>query len=260
MVGRLDPAVGSGDAYGSMKGAMRSSKSLILLGLLLSLWSVSEVVAESDRVLADRVVAAVDEDVILMSDLDTLIELGLAERAEGESEPDFRRRLLDALIDQKLRFHEIDRFGFSEVPVAEVERAYEEYRQRFDNDVEFRRRLAAVDLDEAALRRLFARQIMVLAYVDERLGARVFVSLEDIQDYYAEVLVPSLKATGEEVPPQSEVREEIRAVIKEARLNDEIDRWTEELRAEADVVDYLDGEPGELPPVVVSTGDAAGGR
>ena len=50
------------------------------------------------------------------------------------------------------------------------------------------------------------------------------------------------------------MREQIRAVLREQRLNDEIAAWTEELRRDADVVDYFDTELGELPPVVASEG------
>ena len=39
-------------------------------------------------------------------------------------------------------------------------------------------------------------------------------------------------------------------MLRERRLNDEVDRWTADLRTKADVVDYLDHEPRELPPVV----------
>jgi hypothetical protein len=49
------------------------------------------------------------------------------------------------------------------------------------------------------------------------------------------------------------VREEIRAVLREMRLNEEIERWTEELRQEADIVDYFDDPREELPPLVISS-------
>ena len=39
-------------------------------------------------------------------------------------------------------------------------------------------------------------------------------------------------------------------MLREQRLNEEIERWTGELRREADVVDYLEREPRPLPPLV----------
>jgi hypothetical protein len=131
---------------------------------------------EPEAELVDRILAVVDEDPILNSDLDQAIGIGLIVPEEGESENDYRRRVLDLLVDQKVRFHEIDLFGFSEIPVAEVERQFEELRDQFDSDEAFQARLEEVGLDEQGLRQILARQLMVLIYVEERLGARVFVS------------------------------------------------------------------------------------
>src|SRR5437868_2086784 len=64
--------------------------------------------------LKDRVLAVVDEDPILQSDLDRVISLGLKQRNPNEEEPAFRRRVLNDLIADRLRFHEIDRFGFEQ--------------------------------------------------------------------------------------------------------------------------------------------------
>jgi hypothetical protein len=199
--------------------------------------------------LLDRVVALVDEDPILLSEVRQVAALGLVEREPGEDDARLERRVLDGLIEQRIRLHEVDRFGFSEVPGEEVERQLAAQRGRFASEAEFQARLAAVGLDESGLRALLATQLMVLAYVEERLGARVFVDLEDIRAYYEGELAPRLREAGAPVPPLEEVREGIREVLREERLNAELERWTEELRREADVVDLWERPEGELPPV-----------
>ncbi len=205
--------------------------------------------------LVDRILAVVNDDPILASDLDRVIGLDLAVRAAEESEQDFRRRVLDLLIDEKLRFQELDRFGFEEVPIEEVEEQFEAVRSRFRSEAEFERRLRKLGLDAQGLRQLIARQLMVLIYVDERLGPRVFVGLDEIRAYYNDVLTPELRSTGQSVPPIEAVREQIRAVVKEQRLNEEIERWTDELRLEADIADYFDAPREQLPARVVQPGD-----
>ena len=72
--------------------------------------------------LQDRVLAVVDEDPILASDVERAIRLGLEQPRPGETDERFRRRVLDALIDQRLQFHEIDRFNFEQVPVDEIQK------------------------------------------------------------------------------------------------------------------------------------------
>ena len=99
----------------------------------------------------------------------------------------------------------------------------------------------------------------LLTYVEERLGSRVFVSLDDIRQYYTATFEPAMKARGRTAPPLPEVREQIRAVLREQRLNEEIDRWTDELRIEADIDDFFDAPLDELPPHLLDTIEAEDG-
>ncbi len=96
-----------------------------------------------------------------------------------------------------------------------------------------------------------ARQLLVLTYVDERLGPRVFVTFDDINKYYRTVLTPEMQKKSQPAPPLDEVREDIREVLKQQKLTQELQTWTAELRAKADVVIYPDqGAGAPLPPVV----------
>jgi SurA N-terminal domain len=207
--------------------------------------------AAAPNVLKDRVVAVVDDDPVLASDVDRAVVVGQLAPKPGESQRAFRRRVLDELIAQRLRFHEIDRFGLEQVPVDQIERQVAEVRARFKDEATFRRQLKEVGLDEAALRQLMARQLEVLAFVDERLGPQVFVGLDDIAAYYRNVLTPRLQQQHLPVPPLDAVRDQVRETLRQQRLTEEIDRWTEELRKKASISVYFD-EPagGPLPPVV----------
>lgn len=204
--------------------------------------------------LRDRIVAVVDEDPILSSDIDRAITLGLADRQEGESDPAFRRRVLETLIVQRIQLHEVSRFGIEQVPVEAIEEQVEAIRARFGSDEELRARLAEVGLDLQGLRQLVARQLAVVAYFEEFLGPRIFVDLEEIRKYYDETLVPALEARGEAAPPIEDVREQIRQLLRERRLNDAIEARTEELRREADVLNFFDSDHESLPPVVLEIG------
>lgn len=200
--------------------------------------------------LEDRVVAVVDEDPILASDLSRVIALGLKEKNPGEDDTAFRRRVLNDLLDERLRFHEIDRFGFGQVPVAEIDKQLAVVRARFKDEATYQKTLKDLNLTVKDVRQLVARQLMVLTYVDEQLGPRVFVSLDDVNQYYTNVLTPAMKKTNQPVPPVDEVRDQIRGVLREQRLNEALGKWTQELRQKADVQVYFDQPAGKLPPVV----------
>ena len=219
--------------------------------LLVSAFTLLAALASGPTTLLDRVVAVVDDDPILLSDIERVIRLGLAGTPHAEeSEAAFRRRVLALLIEERLRFHEVDRAGFGRVDVAEIEARVEEIRSRFPTEAAFLERLSELAMTEDGLARLAARQLAVLAYVEDRLGSRVFVSLDDIRRFYSEELIPAMERQGQSVPDLAEVREQIRATLFERALNVEIERWTAELERQADIIDLLDRPQRELPPVV----------
>jgi hypothetical protein len=199
--------------------------------------------------LLDRIVAVVDQDPIYQSEVEQVIELGLVEPEEGESAEALRRRVLSDLVDRRLRYREVGRFGTRTVTVDQIDQAVAEMRAGYPTEEAFEKRLRESNTTLDELRQIVARQLAVVDYVDRRLGPRVFVSLEDIQTYYDEELAPALRKQGTEPPPLNEVRETIRGVLRERRLNEEIERWTRDLRREADVQILIDDYPDELPPV-----------
>jgi peptidyl-prolyl cis-trans isomerase SurA len=199
--------------------------------------------------LQDRVQAVVDEDPILASDVERAIRLGLVQPNPGEGDAPFRRRVLDGLIEQRLQFHEIDRFNFQQAPVDDIQKRVAEIRARFPDEAAFQKALKEVALDSKSLRQLVARQLLVVTYVDERLGSRVFVGPDDINRYYRDVLTPEMQKGGHPVPLLADVREDIREVLKQQKMTQEMTSWTRELRERADVVVYPAGNQ-PLPPVV----------
>ena len=202
--------------------------------------------------LKDRVLAVVDDDPILGSDVERVVRLGLEAPKPGEAPAVFRRRVLDELIEQRLQFHEIDRFGFEQVPVDEIQRRVAAIRARFPDEAAFQKALKEVGLDTKGLRQLVTRQLLVLTYVDERLGPSVFVTPDDVNRYYRAVLVPEMQKRGQPAPPLDQVREDIRETLKQQKMTAQMESWTKGLREKADVLLYSADAPGgqPLPPVV----------
>ena len=202
-------------------------------------------------VLKDKVLAVVDEDPVLASDVDRVVKLGLLPPNPGETADQHRKRVLNSIVEERLRFHEIDRYGLEQVPVDDIEKAVAKVRAGFKDEASFQKAIKEVGLTPKGLRQLMARQLLVLTYVDERLGPRVFVSFDDINKYYRTVLTPEMQKKGQPVPPLEDVREDIREVLKQQKLTQELQSWTTELRNKADVVIYPEQGPGgPLPPVV----------
>ena len=149
----------------------------------------------SEPVLADRIVALVDSAPLFASDLIVAEKLGRLEPAPDESRDRFRQRLLDQLIDERLRYAAVRRQGQAQINLNEIEEQVEALIERLGGAEELRQVLAEAGMDVDLLRELFARQLVVWNYVENRLGARVFVDLEEIEDYYENELTPALEQT-----------------------------------------------------------------
>jgi len=229
----------------------------LTLGAILGLAATPAAPAQ-DRDPVDRILAVVDDDPILASEVNQLLSFGIIEPRVQEDERAVRRRVLDFLIEERLRFHEVDRFGFAEVPVEVVDEEFDKLEERLGGTEALTAAIEELGLDEQGVRQVLARQVMVWVYVEERLGARIFVGLEDIRKYYDENLVPQLVESGDPVPPVEAVREAIRTLLREQRMNEELERWTMELLQQADIEDYFDSNFESLPPLVDTVGSSAG--
>jgi len=218
---------------------------------------LAAVLPAQDRQPVDRILAVVDDDPILASEVDQILSFGIIEPEEEEEELAVRRRVLDFLIEERLRFHEVDRFGFAEVPVEVVDEEFSRLEERLGGPQKLAAAIGELGLDEQGVRQVLARQVMVWVYVEERLGARIFVGLEDIRKYYDEQLVPELAERGAPIPPVEDVREPIRTLLREQRMNEELERWTTELVQQADIEDYFESSFESLPPLVDSV-DSSG--
>ena len=76
------------------------------------------------------------------------------------------------------------------------------------------------DLEELSL-----RQASATAYIEQRIRPRIRVTTEEIQTTYQDVLVAEMDAAGQTSPPFDEVQDQIRRLLMERKLNDEIEAW-----------------------------------
>ncbi len=205
----------------------------------------------AELTLRDRIVAVVDEDPIYLSDIERTLSLRLFTEIGDETPRQRRRRVLDWLIEVRLRQHRVDRYRLSPLPPERVERFFEQLRSGFDSPESFALAVEEGGLDEQAVRQILLGLLRVEQYIDERLLPRIFVDLDDIRAYYDGELTAELAQRGLEPEPIEEVRERIRDLLRDKRLNAEIDDWTEELRQAADIEDFFDRRLGDdLPPVL----------
>lgn len=183
----------------------------------------------------DRIAAVIDRQVITVSEVSQMVALRFFPRAAGQSEDDYRHEVLEALIAQALRFRDVERFGAEDVPKDSIESRVKEIAKRFPSPAAFDDAVRQAELSPDELRALVKRQLQVEQYIQERFAPLVYVANEEIDAYYRGTWSQQRRERGLPIPPLANVHDEITSLLKASRLQEDIEKWTGQLRARANV-------------------------
>jgi hypothetical protein len=183
----------------------------------------------------DRIVARVENDVILLSDIRLLSRYQLL--VEGKSESD--AEILNRLIDQWIVRNEATLARTPGPSDADIDRGLRRLRQSFasQEDYEARRNLAGLTEDD--VRRLTADQVYLNNYLDSRFRASVQVNEQAIQDFYQNAVLPRAKARGQNPPSLDAAHDYIQEALVQQGINQQADRWLNESRGRIHVTKML---------------------
>ena len=188
----------------------------------------------------DRIVARVEGDIILLSEMRELA--AYQKLLDGRSQsPD---ALLNSLVEQWVVRSEAQEAGFPAPRAAEVDAEV----ARMQNDPgqqAFRDRLAAAGLAAQSLRRIVEQQLYLERYLDYKVRPAVQIDDEAIAKYYQDELAPALRARGQMPPPLDEVSDRIREVLIQRGINERANTWFEETKSRLQVEIAPPARPGE---------------
>jgi hypothetical protein len=191
--------------------------------------------------LLDRIAAVVGDDILLQSDVDRYAALGLVERRAGESDGAYRERILNERVVELLRERELRKTaGFTPDP-RDVEARYRLVTERVarERGVPFTEILSSAGVSREEALEWVRRGMAIETFVQERLLPAVKVSDDEMAAFYAGPFQVEAKAKGlAEVPPLREVEDQVRVLLRERKLNAEVERWTDELRQKTRIVVY----------------------
>ena len=192
-------------------------------------------------VLVDRIAAVVGDEIVLESEVQKLVAVRFLEQRAGESDAAYRDRVLDERIVDLLRERQLRRTsGFDPKP-EEVEARVAALETRLANErgISAAAALAAAGTTREELAAWVKRGLALDNFVKERLAPGLKLTDADLRAYYESTFREAAKKRGlSDVPPFEDVREELRAVVRELKLNAAIDRWTAQLRSETRVLIY----------------------
>jgi hypothetical protein len=190
----------------------------------------------SAQELIDRVVARIENDVILLSDVRLLSHYQLL--VEGKTESD--SEILDRLIDQWIVRSEANVARTPQPSDADIDRAMQRLVQGFSSQQDFEAHRKLAGLTEADVRRITTDQLFLNSYLDSRFRPTVHVDEQAIQDFYKNSLLPRAQARGTAPPAFDTAHDFIQEALIQRGINEQADRWLKESHARLRVTKMLE--------------------
>jgi len=174
----------------------------------------------------DRIVARVENDVILFSDIRALSRY--QQFLDGKSESD--AQILDRLIDQWIVRTEADVSRSPQPSEADIDRSLDRVRSSFASEQEYEAQRKQAGLTEQDVRAMVSSQLYLSNYLDSRFRPAVHVDPKEVEDFYQNAIVPRAKARGQEPPSLDVARDSIQEALVQNGINQQAEQWLKESR------------------------------
>ncbi len=186
----------------------------------------------------ERVVAVVNGVPVLQTDVELAEIALLVPHLEGEDAAGYRRAVSSALVDLELRWQDLKSAAIAQRTTVDMDHVWAAAESRAGGAEALARALEEAGLDAGMLHHLLRKAAIVQAYVSTRFEPFIRPTEAEVESLWRSRLVPDLEAAGKPVPPLAEVRPQVEALVRENKLQTEIDRWTEELARRAEIVRF----------------------
>ncbi|HKM67012.1 MAG TPA: hypothetical protein VJX70_07595 [Candidatus Acidoferrum sp.] len=174
----------------------------------------------------DRIVARVENDIILLSDVRQLGRYQLF--LDGKSQSD--DEILSRLIDQWIVRSEASVARFPQPSDDEVTRSIEGLKRSFSSPEEFEARKKQSGLTDDEIRQFLRAKIYLSNYLDSRFRPAIQIDEKEIADFYQTRVVPRAESRQQTPPTLENARDFIQEALVQRAINEQADRWLKESR------------------------------
>jgi hypothetical protein len=197
----------------------------------------------ANAVVLDRVVAVVNNQAILASDVDDEVRLAVLDPG-GAGVVLTPQRALEQLISRALIQQQIrqEDAQAAEPSQTEVDARLAEIRKELPacihcncaSEQGWNAFLASHGLTSKRVENYLRYRVQILRFIEQRFRQGIRITPEEIEKYYRETLLPQY-ATGETIPPLDEVAPRIQEILLERQVNVLFDDWLRNLRRQGNV-------------------------
>jgi len=199
----------------------------------------------------DRVVAIVNGDLVLESDIDEEIRF---ERIQpyrvppsGETERD---RALNRLIDRRLILQQQRGLAVTPISDAALDAGIKDLRNDMavcaggacKTDEQWKHMLAGRGFTPEELRERWRIRMQVLAFIEQRFRSGIRISDAEISKFYTEYMLPEYKRRDATAPPLESVSDRIEEILLQQKVSELLNEWLKSLREQGSVRILKQGE------------------
>jgi hypothetical protein len=187
----------------------------------------------------DRIVARVETDIILQSDVRQLSRYQAFLDGKPQSDAD----ILNRLIDQWIVRSEATVARFPQPSDDDVNRSIERLKRSFSSPEEFQARQKQSGITDDEIRRFVSAQLYLSNYLDSRFRPAIQIDEKAIEDFYKSRVVPRAESRGQTPPTLENARDFIQEALVQRAINEQADRWLKESRTRVRVEIMRDESP-----------------
>jgi hypothetical protein len=184
----------------------------------------------------DRIVARVETDIILLSDVRQLSRYQAFLDGKPQSDAD----ILNRLIDQWIVRSEAGVARFPQPSDDDVNRSIERLKRSFSSPEEFESRQKQSGITEDEIRHFVRAQLYLSNYLDSRFRPTIQIDEKAVEDFYKDRVVPRAESRGQTPPTLENARDFIQEALVQRAINEQADRWLKESRTRVRVEIMLD--------------------
>jgi hypothetical protein len=195
--------------------------------VLLSIGIIFPATAPAE--LIDRIVAAVNNEVITLSDLRQAVRFNEEMGGGSRDRKDIEAETLEGLINKRLLLHEARRLSLTEVTEQDVSDEIGKVRTRLGSDKAFQDFLQRMEMTLEQLGRMLGERLLVERFVEKKVSLFVRVGRNEARNYF--------DGHPEEFKGKRflEASKTIIALLSEEKTGQQITHYLADLRNKADI-------------------------
>jgi hypothetical protein len=201
-------------------------------------------VQAGSSVIFDRVVAVVNRQAILASDVEDEMELSVLDpsrvaRVQMTEQQALEQLISRTLIQQQIRQEDLSATGPKPEEIASRLKEIRTelpacIRAHCETDEGWKTFLTRHDLTQPEVEDYLRRRVEILSFIEMRFRQGIQITPEEIEAYYKETLLPEYPA-GQTAPPLQQVSSRIEEILLQQRVSQVFDSWLSNLRKQGQI-------------------------